>query len=347
MYCPAHFPILACVLLGHLPRDVGYVRLESVKYTEWQVLAYADARDKDLYKKEEKLYEQWLATQPSAVARPEYTYRTSILQHEEDDIVSNNHAHEERGDVQRSTMEESADIWVANTRVTTSVSDDDSSCSEGSSDDSLELEVPEATPDPNSGSDVRILEKSFISVVKVITTKEYESAEDDVIYVHEPAAVELTDYAQELAFLPDFSDHSPTELDFSAANVLNSALSVDDQAKLVNVLKTHKNIMIASGNALPPPAYGVVYLQKLYGLLKGLLKAKLVSFSDSQWASPIVIVLKKNGEDIRLCIDYKMVNSVTAIMEYAMPQRILGHNDDSQSSKDISICLPTGAFRMA
>ncbi|OWZ03238.1 LOW QUALITY PROTEIN: hypothetical protein PHMEG_00025069 [Phytophthora megakarya] len=93
--------------------------------------------------------------------------------------------------------------------------------------------------------------------------------------------------------------------------------------------------MIASRNALPPPAYECVeghapikqrarripirYLQKLYELLKGLLKANLVSFSDSQWASPIVIVLKKNGEDIRLCIDYKMVNSVTAIMEYAMP----------------------------
>ncbi|OWZ12271.1 hypothetical protein PHMEG_00014595 [Phytophthora megakarya] len=99
-------------------------------------------------------------------------------------------------------------------------------------------------------------------------------------------------------------------------------------------------IMIASGNALPPPAYGVVcdvnvddhvpikqrarripirYPQKLYELLKGLLKANFVSFSDSQWASPIVIVLKKNGEDIRLCIDYKMVNTATAIMEYAMP----------------------------
>ncbi|OWY97283.1 hypothetical protein PHMEG_00032233 [Phytophthora megakarya] len=51
-----HFPILAWVPLGHLPRDVGYVRLDSVKYTEWQVLAYAEARDKDLYKKEEKLY---------------------------------------------------------------------------------------------------------------------------------------------------------------------------------------------------------------------------------------------------------------------------------------------------
>ncbi|OWY93940.1 hypothetical protein PHMEG_00036476, partial [Phytophthora megakarya] len=111
VYCPAHFPILAWVPLGHLPRDVGYVRLDSVKYTEWQ----KHARDKDLYKKEEKLYEQWLATQPSAVARPEYTCPTSILQREEDDTVSDNHVHENRGDVQRSTVEESADIWVANT----------------------------------------------------------------------------------------------------------------------------------------------------------------------------------------------------------------------------------------
>ena len=32
-----------------------------------------------------------------------------------------------------------------------------------------------------------------------------------------------------------------------------------------------------------------------------------------------MIVPKKNGVDIRLCIDYKLVNSVTAGMEYAMP----------------------------
>ncbi|OWY96669.1 Eukaryotic/viral aspartic protease [Phytophthora megakarya] len=57
------------------------------------------------------------------------------------------------------------------------------------------------------------------------------------------------------------------------------------------------------------------FLQKLYELLKGLLKAGLIAFSNSPWASPIVIVLKKNGEDIRLCIDYKMVNHVTTVME--------------------------------
>ncbi|OWZ04091.1 hypothetical protein PHMEG_00024070 [Phytophthora megakarya] len=230
VYYPAHFPILACVPLGHLPRDIGYVRLDSVKYTDWQ--------------------EQWLATQPSAVARPEYTYPTSILQHEENEAASDN-LHEARGDVQRKTTEESDDNWVATTEVRVRTPDKDSSCSDDSSDDSVELNYFQAKTKLNVRGDVTMLENSFISVVKAITTKGYESSEDDVIYVHEPADVELTDYAQELAFLPDFSDHSPTELVFSAANVLNSTLSVDDRAKLVNVLKTHRNIMIASGNVMP------------------------------------------------------------------------------------------------
>ncbi|OWY99818.1 hypothetical protein PHMEG_00029121 [Phytophthora megakarya] len=112
-YCPAHFPILAWIPLGPLLRDIGYVRLDLVKYTEWQVLAYAQARDKDLYKKEERLYEQWLATQPSAVTRTEFTYPTSILQHQENETASSNLR---EGDVQKSTMEESADIWVCKYR---------------------------------------------------------------------------------------------------------------------------------------------------------------------------------------------------------------------------------------
>ncbi|OWY96772.1 hypothetical protein PHMEG_00032878 [Phytophthora megakarya] len=61
----------------------------------------------------------------------------------------------------------------------------------------------------------------------------------------------------------------------------------------------------------------------------------------------IVIVLKKNGQDIRQCIDYKMVNTVRAIMKYAMPlvddlltelesylcQWMLGYIDDYESSE--------------
>ncbi|OWZ10687.1 LOW QUALITY PROTEIN: reverse transcriptase [Phytophthora megakarya] len=85
-------------------------------------------------------------------------------------------------------------------------------------------------------------------------------------------------------------------------------------------------------NALPPAARGVVcnidvggartvalkccklgiqFREKLADLIKGLLSAKM--------ASPIVVIIKKNGVDIRLCIDYRLVNSLTQLMLYPMP----------------------------
>ncbi|GMF46312.1 unnamed protein product [Phytophthora lilii] len=191
-------------------------------------------------------------------------------------------------------------------------------------------------------SPLQVLENTFISVIRVLTTESNEAnnSSADNSFEHLAAVIGLEDYAHELAFLPDLTETSATELDFSAPNVQNPELTTDQQERLVGVLEKHQGIMISSGNALPPPAYGVVcdidvqghepikqrarripmrHLKKLYELLKGLLKANLVAFSDSPWASPIVIVLKKNGVDIRLCIDYKLVNAITAIMEYAMP----------------------------
>ncbi|POM75449.1 LOW QUALITY PROTEIN: Hypothetical protein PHPALM_7452 [Phytophthora palmivora] len=167
-------------------------------------------------------------------------------------------------------------------------------------------------------------------------------AESDHRFAHferKGETLHLEDYAHELAFLPDLSEEVPIELDYNGTNVKCSAHTPEQATRLTELLKRNEQIMISSGNALPPPAYGVVcdidvgnhppikqrarrvalkYLKPLYELLKGLLRAKLVSFSKSPWASPIVIVLKKNGADIRLCIDYKKVNAITMIMEYAM-----------------------------
>ncbi|GMF52931.1 unnamed protein product [Phytophthora fragariaefolia] len=152
--------------------------------------------------------------------------------------------------------------------------------------------------------------------------------------------IHFEDYAHELAFLPDLTVPASTILDYDAPNVQNPTLDPIAQLNLVATLRRHEEIMIASGNALPPSAYGVVcdidvrghapikqrarriplkYPRKLFELLKGLLDAGLIAFSSSPWASPIVIVLKKNGQDIRLCMDYKMVNAITLITEYVMP----------------------------
>ncbi|KAE9266255.1 hypothetical protein PR003_g32187, partial [Phytophthora rubi] len=58
---------------------------------------------------------------------------------------------------------------------------------------------------------------------------------------------------------------------------------------------------------------------KVYELIKKLLEKGLVEHSESPWASPIVIVLKKNGVDIRMCIDYRVVNMFIKLSNYLLP----------------------------
>ncbi|KAG2880241.1 hypothetical protein PC129_g23157 [Phytophthora cactorum] len=189
---------------------------------------------------------------------------------------------------------------------------------------------------------IATLESTYVSVARVLTTEGNEASDNTRTdhYEHPASKIGLEDYEKELVFLPDFTDESNTIIDYDSPNGTDPRLSTDRQKRLIATLKTHEHIMIASGNALPLPAYGVVcgidtqghapikqrvrrvplrYLRKPYELLRDLLRAGLIVFSDSPWASPIVIVMKKNGQDIRLCIDYKMVNAITAIMEYAMP----------------------------
>ncbi|KAG3201306.1 hypothetical protein PC128_g4033 [Phytophthora cactorum] len=72
VYFSAHDDIAVLVPAGDLLRGDGYVRLDSKKYRDWQVLAYESCRDRELFQRECELYEQWLATQPPSVERPDY-----------------------------------------------------------------------------------------------------------------------------------------------------------------------------------------------------------------------------------------------------------------------------------
>ncbi|GMF32465.1 unnamed protein product [Phytophthora fragariaefolia] len=65
-------------------------------------------------------------------------------------------------------------------------------------------------------------------------------------------------YARELAFLPDLTEAASTTLDYTGPHVRHPSLDVEQQDRVVKVLKSHERIVISSGNALPPPADGVV-----------------------------------------------------------------------------------------
>lgn len=54
-------------------------------------------------------------------------------------------------------------------------------------------------------------------------------------------------------------------------------------------------------------------------IVDDLLQNKIIRESDSQYASPILLVKKKTGEQ-RLCVDYRKLNSLTVKDNHPLPR---------------------------
>ncbi|KAE8875584.1 hypothetical protein PF005_g21471 [Phytophthora fragariae] len=168
---------------------------------------------------------------------------------------------------------------------------------------------------------------------------DFSDEEEATMYFHQGCEL-LSDLRNQLAALPELRDLSP-KADLSTADVgVPGVTTPEMDARIHTILERHHASFLGDGNAVPTPARGVVcdldigdaqpvaqrsrpirpeHLQKVYDLLKKLLETKLIEYSDSQRASPIVTVMKKNGVDIRLCIDYRLVNQLIKLMHYPLP----------------------------
>lgn len=76
--------------------------------------------------------------------------------------------------------------------------------------------------------------------------------------------------------------------------------------------------------------------QKLQEILSNLLRDNIIRPSDSPYASPIVLVHKKNGE-LRLCVDYRELNKITIQDNYPTP--LIDDHLDRLRDKQYFTCL--------
>ncbi|TKH92731.1 hypothetical protein FCN21_09400 [Campylobacter jejuni] len=190
-------------------------------------------------------------------------------------------------------------------------------------------------PDPTKTEGMTVEGESRCLDPRVDQTK----TEDEQVCYREGGDLHAEDLGEGMAVIPEvpLTTEEVTIDDIQVDPGANEPTEVD---RLRQKIWESRHLLIGKGNALPPAARGVKcdidvgdakpiaqrvrkvapqFREKLSDLIKGLLQAKIISFSTSPWASPVVIIIKKNGVDIRLCIDYRLVNGLTRLMVYPMP----------------------------
>ncbi|KAE8898220.1 hypothetical protein PF005_g22398 [Phytophthora fragariae] len=330
------------------PRLQGFVTVGSRRYLEWQILALqatTDAKVSEKYRRPE---------QPDlpAVERPIYPTPRTILRKpgqgsdpgsgERRFVLPVQVAAEgqdpEAGSDDPAPTPQSNDLKLAPS------SDLDESVEEKAAEDLGSQRTSEGSG--TTQEDQKDVEKPVPEVTPSDPTREGAATEatvpteDEQVCYHEGGDLKAEEVEMEMAVLPEVTQ-STEDVTLEDIQVGDPAVNTTEEIdRLRRLIWRLRHLLIGKGNALPLAARGIVcdidvggakpiaqrvrkvapqFREKLSDLIKGLLGAWIIKMSTSPWASPIVVIIKKNGIDIRLCIDYRLVNSLARLMIYPMP----------------------------
>ncbi|GMF47145.1 unnamed protein product [Phytophthora fragariaefolia] len=208
-------PTEVLTIPGHESRDYRPMRQPPTNETHelWV------RRTKELIPKAEgEIYKRWLATQPSTVERVPYTTPTKILRRPSESSEGSVSDRDDQAECATTTTEPSTEM-VAEVE-----------------------QQEEARPKLTAHSD-RVLEGSEVAQLKLegaylaaaTVSEDWGDRDDPITSEHPGNAIELEDYAHELAFLPDLTEAASTTLDYTGPHVQHPSLSVEQQDRVVKI----------------------------------------------------------------------------------------------------------------
>uniref|UniRef100_H3H639 RNA-directed DNA polymerase n=1 Tax=Phytophthora ramorum TaxID=164328 RepID=H3H639_PHYRM len=308
-----------------LPRDFGFVQVSSRRYQEWQNLAYGASCDAD---------DHWSSADDMELGepmteRPTYEIPKRIMR---------------RGESTRPSSTEERERPPRVTAVTTvpEPEGDLGKARERRGETALKKSQSDEIQNDSTGMPSGKAEETD-RLNQATKSQTHDVEAEEAVFFHEGSELFAEELQAEMAILPEISltkEVKIEDLKVGRPTGVAPEIAAKQEERLRRIIWKRRKWLIGKGNALPPAAVGVVcdidvgdakpiaqrvrkippqFREKVSDLLKGLLSAKMIQISKSSWASPIVVIVKKNGTDIRLCIDYRLVNELTQLLVYPMP----------------------------
>lgn len=134
-------------------------------------------------------------------------------------------------------------------------------------------------------------------------------------------AVDLTTTVSNMSILTDKICHLDKDLQKQIHDIFQKYPSVLPSPDSISTVKTGELVIKLKDNQIVyyrPYRLAPIEREKVKEIIQELLDLEIIRESDSTYASPILLVKKKDGTD-RMCVDFRALNKITEKERYPLP----------------------------